>query len=70
MVRYTKKRIERMIERDKKRMQPLIDNFADLSKCGLWTIGYCQGRMSILEDILDEIEESEDVERRQTKKMC
>lgn len=70
MVRYTKKCIERMIERDKKRMQPLIDNFADLSKWGLWTIGYCQGRMSILEDMLDEIEESEDVERRQTKKMC
>lgn len=34
MVKYSKKRIKRMIERERKRMQPLIDNFADLSKWG------------------------------------
>jgi hypothetical protein len=60
MVKYTKKRVERMIEHEKKRMQPLIDNFEDLSKWGLWTIGYCKGRISLLEDLLDEAEENED----------
>ena len=59
VMKYTEKRMERMIEREKKRMQPLIENFADLSKWGLWTIGYCQGRISLLEDLLDEAKESE-----------
>lgn len=55
-----KKRIERMINREKKRMQPLIDNFEDLSKWGLWTIGYCQGKIAVLEDLLYELEENTD----------
>lgn len=59
-MKYTKKRIEHMINREKKRMQPMIDNFEDLSKWGLWTIGYCQGRISLLEDLLDELEEDND----------
>ena len=56
-MKYTKKHIEHMIEREKKRMQPLIDNFDDLSKWGLWTIGYCQGRIALLEDLVYETEE-------------
>lgn len=58
-MKYTKKRIEHMIEREKKRMQPLIEHFEDLSKWGLWTIGYCKGRIALLEDLLYELEEDD-----------
>jgi hypothetical protein len=57
-MKYTKKRIAHMIKREQKRMQPLIDNFENLSQWGLWTIGYCQGRISLLEDLLYELEEN------------
>jgi hypothetical protein len=49
-----------MIRREESRMKPLIDNFEDLSKWGLWTIGYCQGKISLLEDLLYELEENTD----------
>ena len=56
-MKYTKKRIEHMIEREKKRMQPLTNNYEDLSKWGFWTIGYCEGRLALLDDLLYELEE-------------
>lgn len=59
-MKYTKKRIEHLIKRERQRMQPLIDNFENLSKWGLWTIGYCQGRIALLDDLLYEMEEDND----------
>lgn len=63
-MKYTKKHIEHMIDREKNRMRPLIENFEDLSKWGLWTIGYCKGRISLLEDLLYELEEIDDVVKK------
>ena len=59
-MKYTQKRIEHLIERERQRMQPLIDNLENLSKWGLWTIGYCQGRIALLDDLLYELEEDND----------
>ena len=59
-MKYTQKRIKHMIERERQRLQPLIDNLEDLSKWGLWTIGYCQGRIALLDDLLYEMEEDND----------
>ena len=61
-MKYTKKRIVHLIERERQRITPLIDNLENLSKWGLWTIGYCQGRIALLDDLLYELEEEEEDE--------
>ena len=53
----TKERLERQIYRCKKRLKDLKDREEHLSKHGYWDIGYFQGRLSVLEDWLDEMEE-------------
>ena len=55
---FNQERIERAIEREMQRMTPLINHKEDLSQFGYWTIGYCQGRISLLEELLDEMEGS------------
>ena len=53
---FNQEYIERAIEREMQRMAPLINHKEDLSQFGHWTIGYCQGRISLLEELLDEME--------------
>lgn len=55
----TKERLERQIYICKKRLNDLKDREEHLSKHGYWDIGYFQGKLSVLEDWLDEMEKKE-----------
>lgn len=55
----TKKRIARQICRCKEKLDYLENNKEHLSKHGYWEIGYLKGRITTLEDWLDELEELE-----------
>lgn len=57
---YTKERILRMIKRNKAHLKQLQDKQANLSVWGYRDMGYFEGRLSVLEDLLNEIEESND----------
>lgn len=53
----TKERLQRQIYKCKERLKDLKDREERLSKHGYWDIGYFQGKLSVLEDWLDEMEE-------------
>ena len=54
---YTKERLSHMIERNRAMLKQLKDGQDSLSIWGYRDIGYYEGRLSVLEDLLDEIEE-------------
>ena len=53
----TEKELERKINRAKEKLKALEENKDNLSKHGYWEIGYLKGKISVLEDWLDEIKE-------------
>lgn len=55
-----KERIKRQIKRCQERLDTLKSCETHLSKYGYWDMGYFQGRLSILKDWLDELEENDD----------
>ena len=54
---YTKERLSHMIERNRAMLKQLKDRQDSLSIWGYRDIGYYEGRLSVLEDLLDESEE-------------
>lgn len=54
-----KKSLERKIKRATERLKALEEREEHLSKYGYWDMGYLQGRLSVLQDWLDEIVEEE-----------
>jgi hypothetical protein len=54
---YTKERLPHMIERNRAILKQLQDRQENLSVWGYRDMGYYEGRLSVLEDLLDEIEE-------------
>lgn len=56
---YTKERLRRMIKHNKAHLKQLQDKQENLSVWGYRDMGYFEGRLSVLEDLLDEIEENE-----------
>ena len=56
---YTKERLRRMIKRNKTLLEQLKDKQDGLSVWGYRDMGYYEGRLSVLEDLLDEMEEDE-----------
>jgi hypothetical protein len=56
-----KHRLRRQIDRIKKKMSDLEEKEAEgrLSNHGYWLLGYFKGKLSVMEDWLDEIEENE-----------
>ena len=57
---YTKERLSHMIERNQVMLKQLKDKQDSLSVWGYRDMGYFEGRLSVLEDLLDEIEVSND----------
>lgn len=53
----TEERLQRMINRAKEKLKDLEERKDNLSKHGYWDIGYFKGRISVLEDWLDDIRE-------------
>ena len=53
----TKEMLERQILRTKNRIKELEDKEEHLSKHGYWELGYFKGKLSVLEDWLDELKE-------------
>lgn len=53
----TKERLEHQIKRTKNQIKELEDKQERLSKHGYWDLGYWKGRLTVLEDWLDDIEE-------------
>lgn len=58
MKRYTKERLPHMIERNRAILKQLQDKQDKLSVWGYRDMGYYEGRLSVLEDLLDEMEEN------------
>ena len=56
---YTRDRISHMIERNKAMLKQFKDKQDSLSVWGYRDMGYYEGRLSVLEDLLDEMEEDE-----------
>jgi hypothetical protein len=56
---YTKERLSHMIERNQAILKQLKDRQEHLSVWGYRDMGYYEGRLSVLEDLLDEMEENE-----------
>ena len=56
------RKIKHKIERYSKRIENYEKGKETLSKHGYWSLGYFQGRLSLLEEILDELEILEDDE--------
>ena len=55
----TKEGIQRSINRAKQELKRLQERKEDLSKYGYEEMGYFKGRLAVLEDWLDEMEEEE-----------
>jgi hypothetical protein len=56
---YTKERLPHMIKRNQAMLKQLKDKQDNLSVWGYRDMGYYEGRLSVLEDLLDEMEEDE-----------
>ena len=56
----TEKQIKRQIERIRKRIQEYEEKKETLSVHGYWSLGYYQGKLSALEDLLDFMQELKD----------
>lgn len=54
-----KQQIERQIERTKKHIAEYEAREDSLSVHGYWSLGYYQGKLTAMEDALDDIEEAE-----------
>lgn len=54
-----KERIKRQIKRCQEKLNDLQSREEHLSKYGYWDMGYFKGRMTTLEDWLDELEEND-----------
>lgn len=50
-----KRKIERKIERAQRKLTDLKSREENLSKYGYWDMGYFQGIISALEDLLDDV---------------
>ena len=55
----TKERLQHQIDKAKKHIEELEKRKEILSEDGHWTLGYFKGRLTVLEDWLDELIESE-----------
>lgn len=51
----TEERLKRMIDRAEEKLKDLEKRKESLSKHGYWDIGFFKGRISVLEDWLDDI---------------
>lgn len=51
----TREMLERHIARAKRRIEELENNKELLSKAGHWDLGWWKGRLTVLEDWLDEL---------------
>lgn len=56
----TKERLQHQIDRTKKKIAALEEREDHLSKYGYIDLGYFKGRLTVLEDWLDEMTESEE----------
>ena len=54
-----KRQIQRQIERTKKHIADYEARQDNLSVHGYWSLGYYQGKLTAMEDALDDIEEAE-----------
>lgn len=54
-----KKSLERKIKRTMEMLKALEERKEHLSKHGYWDMGYLQGKLSVLQDWLDEMAEEE-----------
>lgn len=54
-----KEKIKRQIKRCQEKLDDLQSREECLSKYGYWDMGYFQGRISVLKDWLDELEEND-----------
>lgn len=52
--------LQRKINNAKKRLVELEEREEHLSKHGYWDMGYFKGKLSVLEDWLDELNEEEE----------
>lgn len=59
-MKTTKERLERQIFRTKCHIQALKEREEHLSKAGYWDLGYWQGKLTVLENWLDELKEEEE----------
>ena len=57
----TKERVEHQIKRAKDAIEKLESEQEDLNEHGYWSLGYWKGRLSVLEDWLDELTETFDI---------
>ncbi len=58
----TKAQIVHKIDRTRKKIEDYESRKENLSIHGYWSLGYQEGRLSVLEDLMDEIEEAEAAE--------
>ena len=54
-----KRQIQKQIERTKKHIADYEERKDNLSVHGYWSLGYYQGKLTAMEDALDDIEEAE-----------
>jgi len=52
--------LQRKINNTKKKLMELEEREEHLSKHGYWDMGYFKGKLSVLEDWLDELNEEEE----------
>lgn len=50
-------RVKRRIKRITIQLKPLEDRTEHLSKYGYWDVGFLKGQLSMLEDLLDDLQE-------------
>ena len=55
----TKERLERSIKRTRRQFEQLEERKEHLSQYGYYELGYLKGRIEVLEDWLDEMEEKQ-----------
>lgn len=59
----TKERLRHKIERNCKKLEYLKSRGENLSVHGYWEIGYIEGKLDVLEDWLDELEDMDKEEK-------
>ena len=57
----TERQLERQIERTRKRIQDYEAHEDTLSAYGHWSLGYFRGKLTVMEDWLDDIREGKEV---------
>lgn len=57
----TKERVEHQIKRAQNSIEKLEMDQENLNEHGYWSLGYWKGRLSVLEDLLDNMNETFDV---------